>query len=395
MTALKTEGERNKGKRNIFEGAFGRFIVPGIVLQSVLIGGGYSTGREVVAYGAKFGALGWVSGLAIMIGFAVMAFLMFEVARLFRAYDYRNLVKQFLGPLWWLYDIIYIMLAILIVAIVIAATGSILDQTLGIQYWVGIIAIAIVAGFLNFYGTRLIERFKTIGTICLFAGYIIFASLVISNTWGEAKQVFASGDTSFAGDFSAWSLVWTGVIYVGYNLAIYPAALFTAQRQKTLKDTLVGGAVAGVLMTVPWFLTYFALLGSYPSKSVFNADVPWLQMLDGYGVWVVVLFGIVVGWTLIETATGMVHAFLDRLNNNLAESGRRPLSKTSNGIMAIVFLAVSAVVGTAGITNLVDTGYTVLGYAMLIVYGLPIITIGVYRVVKANRRKRHTTAAAE
>lgn len=390
MTAVKT-----KDKPNIFEGGFGRFIVPGIVLQSVLIGGGYSTGREVVAYGAKFGALGWISGLAIMIGFALMAFLMFETARLFRAYDYRNLVKQFLGPLWWLYDIIYILLAVLIVAIVIAATASILDRTLGIQYWVGIVAIAIIAGFLNFYGTRVIERFKTIGTICLFAGYIIFAILVISNTWGNAKQVLASGDTSFAGNFSGWSLVWTGIIYVGYNLAIYPAALFTAQRQKSLKETLVSGAIAGVLMTVPWFLTYFALLGSYPSKSVFDADVPWLEMLDGYGVWVVVLFGIVVGWTLIETATGMVHAFLDRLNNNLEESGRQPLSKTSNGMLAIVFLAVSAVVGTAGISNLVDTGYTYLGYAMLIVYGLPIITVGVYRIVKGNQRKQRAAEAAE
>lgn len=390
MTAVKT-----RTAPGIFEGAFGRFIVPGIVLQSVLIGGGYSTGREVVAYGAKFGALGWISGIAIMAGFAVMAFLMFETARLFRAYDYRNLVKQFLGPFWWLYDIIYILLAVLIVAIVIAATASILDRTLGIPYWAGIMAIAVVAGFLNFYGNRLIERFKTIGTIGLFVGYIIFASLVISNTWGDAKHVLSSHDTSFAGDFTGWSLVWTGIIYVGYNLAIYPAALFTVQRQRSVKDTLIGGAVAGVLMTVPWFLTYFALLGSYPAKSVFDADVPWLEMLDGYGVWVVVLFGIVVGWTLIETATGMVHAFLDRLNNNLSEAGRQPLSKTSNGLFAILFLAVSAVVGTIGITDLVDTGYTILGYAMLIVYGVPIITVGVYRIVKANNRNNTASGAAE
>lgn len=383
MTAVKT-----RGKRGIFEGGFGRFIVPGIVLQSVLIGGGYSTGREVVAYGAKFGALGWISGIAIMVGFAVMAFLMFETARLFRAYDYRSLVKQFLGPLWFLYDIIYILLAILIVAIVIAATASILERTLGINYVAGIVGIAIIAGFLNFYGTRLIERFQTVGTIALFVGYIIFASLVISDTWDKAGEVFSSHDTSFAGHFGAGTLIWTGIIYVGYNLAVYPAALFTVKRQRSIKDTLIGGAVGGFLMTLPWFLTYFALMGSYPDKAVFDADVPWLEMLDGYGTWVVVIFGIVVGWTLIETATGMVHAFLDRLNNNLAEAGKQPLSKTWNGLLAIVFLAVSAVVGTIGISDLVDTGYTVLGYAMLIVYGAPIITIGVYRMVTAHRREK-------
>lgn len=211
------------------------------------------------------------------------------------------------------------MLAILIISIVIAATGSIFEGTLGLNYWIGVSIIAIVAGLLNFYGGRLIERFKTLGTAVLFIGYIIFAILVISNTWGNAKEVFASGDTSFFGEFTIWSIIWTGIIYVGYNLAVYLAALFTLECQRTVKDTLIGGIVAGVLMTVTWFLTYYALMGHYPDKSVFAADVPWLEILSGYGLWVAVLFGLVVGWTLIETATGMIHAFLHRENHNLEE----------------------------------------------------------------------------
>src|SRR5699024_6178675 len=114
-----------KAKNSFFEGAFGRYILPGIVIQSTLIGGGYAIGREVVAYGAKYGAFGWIAGLAIMVGFALMAFLMFEIARRFRAYDYRSMVKRLLGPLWFLFDVIYFLLAILMISIVIAATGSI------------------------------------------------------------------------------------------------------------------------------------------------------------------------------------------------------------------------------------------------------------------------------
>src|SRR5699024_748647 len=83
------------------------------------------------------------------VGFAIMAFLMFEIARLFRAYDYRSLVKQVLGPFWFLYDIIYFLLAILIIGIVIAATGSILESTLSLNYWVGVTLIAVLAGVLN------------------------------------------------------------------------------------------------------------------------------------------------------------------------------------------------------------------------------------------------------
>src|SRR5699024_10409529 len=95
-----------------------KYVLPGVVIQSTLIGVGYATGREVVQYGAGYGALGWITGLTILVGFAIMAFLMFEIARLFRAYDYRSLVKQVLGPFWFLYDIIYFLLAILIIGIV-------------------------------------------------------------------------------------------------------------------------------------------------------------------------------------------------------------------------------------------------------------------------------------
>ena len=37
---------------------FEQFLLPGIVFQSVLIGGAYATGREIVQYGARFGAVG-------------------------------------------------------------------------------------------------------------------------------------------------------------------------------------------------------------------------------------------------------------------------------------------------------------------------------------------------
>ena len=379
---------KKENKSSFFEGGFGRYVLPGVVIQSTLIGGGYATGREVVQYGAGYGALGWITGLTILVGFAIMAFLMFEIARLFRAYDYRSLVKQVLGPFWFLYDIIYFLLAILIIGIVIAATGSILESTLSLNYWVGVTLIAVLAGVLNFYGTKWIERFKTFGTTALFIGYIIFAVLVISNTWGDMKEVFATGDTSYVESFSWWTLILSGLIYVGYNLAVYPAALFTVKRQRSIKDTFIGGIIAGVLMTVPWFLTYFALMGNYSSTKVFDADVPWLQMLDGYGLWVTILFGLVVGWTLIETATGMIHAFIDRVNYNLEEVGKKPMSRGQDATVAIVGLVLSALLASVGISDLVDIGYTILGYAMLIVYGLPMITIGVYKVIKGMGNKK-------
>jgi len=54
---------------------FHRLLLPPIILQSVLIGGGYATGREVIQYAGRFGSRGWFSVAVIFLGFSVVAVL--------------------------------------------------------------------------------------------------------------------------------------------------------------------------------------------------------------------------------------------------------------------------------------------------------------------------------
>jgi uncharacterized membrane protein YkvI len=373
-------------KQGFFEGRYGRMLLPGVILQSVLIGGGYATGREIVEFGAKYGALGWLAGLGIFVGFGLMAFLMFETARRFQAFDYRTLLKKLIGPLYWTFDIVYILLAILIIAIMAAATGEILNSTLGLNYWVGVLLITVVVGLLNFFGESVIERFKSIGTVLLYLGYILFASLVIARNWDAIAETFSNGNHSLHPTVSVWAILWSGVLYVGYNLAVYPAALFTVHRQTRMRDTAVAGLVSGLLMTIPWFLTYVALMGFYPRDDIFGATVPWLEMLGSEGAWVVVIFGIVVGWTLIETATGMIYALVARVDQNLVDVERPKMSRPWAGGVAVVTLALSVLLAQVGIIDLVAKGYTAMGYAMIVVFAIPLLVRGIYLMVTKQGR---------
>jgi len=94
-----------------------KILLPGIVLQSVLMGGGYATGREIIEYGGKFGAYGWVSGVFTFFTFAVIAVLTFELARIYCIYDYKSILKQIIGKAWPIYDILYVILLFLIISI--------------------------------------------------------------------------------------------------------------------------------------------------------------------------------------------------------------------------------------------------------------------------------------
>ncbi|MFA0526378.1 hypothetical protein AB4517_22800 [Vibrio sp. 10N.222.52.C3] len=44
---------------------FKRIILPGLVLQSVLIGGGYATGRELIEFFFSSGPLGGLLGMLV------------------------------------------------------------------------------------------------------------------------------------------------------------------------------------------------------------------------------------------------------------------------------------------------------------------------------------------
>lgn len=377
-------------KKSFFDGGFGKYLLPGILLQSVLIGGGYATGRETVSYGAKFGSLGWIAGIGIAIGFAVVAVLTFEISRLYKTYDYKSMIKVLIGPFWPLFDIAYALMMIIIIAVMASASGSIVEETIGLNYWVGVFLIIVVTALLMFFGDSFIEKFETWGTILLYAGYSLFTIMVIASKGSNIGTVFSSGDMSYTGHTGIGAILWTGVIYVAYNLAVYPASMFSLKRQTSRKESVISGIIAGILMTVPWFLTYFALMSFYPNADVLGADIPWLVMIKGIGAPSIftVIFGVVMGFTLIETSTGVIHAMLGRVNVELQERGKRELNSKKQAVVTAGILIAACLMSKFGIIALIENGYTALSYAFMIVYLLPVLTIGVYKILKKEPIKK-------
>lgn len=373
-------------KKGFFEGGFGKFILPGVILQSVMIGGGYATGREIVEYGGKYGALGWLSGVGTLIAFAVIAALSYELIRLTKAYDFKSFMKTIGGPLYIVFDIVYLLFMVVIIAVMASATGNIVEQTLGLNYWVGVVAITVVVAILNFYGSRLIERFETLGTIALYAGYIIFAVLVIGTFGDNIPAVFANNDTSFVEGATAGKALWSGILYCGYNLVVLPASFFTIERQTRRVESIVSGLIGGILATIPWFLTYFALMCFYPSEEVMGASVPWLSMMQGTaGPVVIAIFGVVMGWTLIETSTGIIHAAIERINNGFKEANKPPMTSKQQVVLTVIVLVGSMVLSKVGIIDLIATVYNALSYIFLAIYVLPLFTVGIYKICKLRK----------
>ena len=218
---------------------FKTYFTPGFVLMSVMIGGGFATGREIVEFGGIYGAKGWIVGLFIAIGFSILAMISFEIARLYKAYDYRTHLNIYAGPLSIVFDITFFVLSLLVMSVMASATGNVLQDTIGIPYYGGVIIILVLTALVVFFGQSVIEKVEVFGAIALYVGYIIFAILAISGRTDNIVRVFAEVDTSYVGtNISVLSLIWTGLLYVGYNVQPLTTTFFVLERQKTRKEAL-------------------------------------------------------------------------------------------------------------------------------------------------------------
>jgi hypothetical protein len=76
-----------------------KYLLPGFVLQSVVIAGGYGTGRELVEYFMQYGPKNGLLGMFLVttVLWAAVCATSFEFARLFRTYDYRSFFKHLIG----------------------------------------------------------------------------------------------------------------------------------------------------------------------------------------------------------------------------------------------------------------------------------------------------------
>lgn len=350
---------------------FKRYLLPGMVFQSVVIAGGYGTGREIVEF---FLALGPVSGLVAMLGvsaviWSLVCAVTFELARQWRAYEYRAFFQGLLGPAWFLFEICYVLLMLIVLAVVGAAAGSILEETFGLPYAVGVLGIMAAVAVLVFSGTEWIERFLAGWSFLLYGVYLVLVVWATLRFGDDIARNFADSDLS-----GPW--LRGGVRYAAYNLAVIPAVLFTVRHIGTRREAVGAGLLAGVIAIVPALLFYVAMVGLYPA--VVDQTVPANHVLEALGApGFQLLFQIVLFGTLVETGTGLIHAVNERVFAVFAEGGRT-LPRWARPAMATGFLLTAALLARIGLVSLIARGYGTLTWAFLLVYVVPVLTWGLW-----------------
>lgn len=354
---------------------FQRYLLPGLLFQSLIISGGYSTGRELIEFFMSKGPVtGFLGMLIVVLTFSSVLGLTFEFARIHKSYDYRHFFQQLLGRAWVLFEFSFFAVAVLVLAVIGSASGVIFSEISGAPEFTGTILMMLAIGVLAFYGSDLIEKVISLWSFVLYAAYLFLFLLAISTLGDDVKSVVEQSQTQ--------DLNWqTAFQYAGINLAAAPAILFGLRHIQSRREAVGAGLLAGPLAMIPALLFYVILLSQYPQ--VIEQEVPLLSLLAALNISAFALiFKIVIFGTYVETGVGMVHSINERIAG-LLEEYNKDFTQWQRSIVALGLLLGSIYLATnIGIVDLIGKGYGTLTYAILAVYVLPLITIGLVKIVR-------------
>jgi uncharacterized membrane protein YkvI len=353
------------------------YIIPGAVFQSVMVGGGYGTGREIVEYFTRFGLLGGVLGLGVaFVALATVLALTFEFSRRFQVYDYRNFFKQLLGRGWVAFEILIIAQFLLVLAVLAAAAGNILQDNFGMPYGLGLSIMLVVVAVLTFYGRDLIAKVLTFWSFFLYAVFFAFFVSVLSSDWTAISAEFQHPEI-----LDGW---WrSGFKYALYNVAAAPLLLYVARDFKTRSEALRSGVIAGAIAIVPAVMFQLVFFAVYPD--ILQQPIPIYWMMGQLGMSVLlIIYSVMLFGTFIETGAGMLQGINDRIDALLQEKRDEGLSRSAHAMIAVFAIVVSAGLSLLGITGLIADGYGTMAWAFLAVYIVPLLTIGVVRIFKTE-----------
>ena len=353
---------------------FQRYLLPGFAFKAVVIGGGYATGRELVEFFLPSGPHG---GLMAMIFagaiWSVICIATFLFARATHSADYRTFFQHLLGRGWIVFEIAYCLLIVLILAVFGAAAGAIGAAMFGWPSLVGTLCLALGIAFFVAFGNASVEQLFKWVSFFLYGVYGLFLVLALGK-FGDRISA------NFALDVPTDGWAFAAVTYTGYNIVGAVAILPVLRHLRNNRDAVIAGALCGPLAMIPAILFFVCMVAYYPEISAEALPSDYMLQRLGFPLFHG-LFQLMIFAALLESGTGSVHAVNQRIAQVWRARFDRDLSARSRFITAGVLLIIAMFFADRfGLVALIASGYPTLSYVLIVVYVLPLLTYGAWRL---------------
>lgn len=361
--------------------AINRFILPGLAFKAVVIGGGYATGRELVEFFMPSGPAGGLYGMLLAMGvWSLVCTLTFLLAFKLRALDYQAFFTALLGRFGVVFEVAYFADLILILSVFGSAAGAIGAAVLGLPLIAGTLALILLVLLVCAAGQSAAEAVFKYVSVLLYGVYAIFVALTL---WSFSPEIAAG----FAKPIPTTGWITGGLTYASYNVMGAVLILPVLRHLKTERDAVISGLLAGPLAMVPAIAFFICLVAFYPA--VLSEPLPSDYVLRALGQPVFhYLFQAMVFFALLECSVGFVQAFNARIEKFYTRRGRTMPNALRVAVPAVITFGSVFIASSIGLVELIAKGYRIMALGVVVIFLLPLFTIGVARLMGMRGQPR-------
>lgn len=331
-----------------------------------VVGAGFATGQEILQFFAAFGVSGlWgiilATGLFILFGAVIM-----ELGFWLNAKSHLEIIRYTGGQVYGaLMDVIISLCLFVALTAMMAGTGALFSQQLGLAGILGNLIMAVLSVMTVLTGIK-----GVINAISAVVPFLLVAVIAISvfsiiNT----PPAFSHSDgNSFIGN---WLMA--AILYASYNIIMSISVLGPLGASAPDKKTVIrGGVLGGIGLGVASVMIYLAICGNISDVS--NLEVPMSYIAGKVSPIVQILYGVVLVAEIYTTSVGALYGLSARIGSIV--------KSPKNGSTIIIGTAILALLASLfGFSNLVKYLYPIQGYC-----GVALLISIIYIKIKSKWR---------
>lgn len=292
--------------------------------------------------------------------------------------DYKTFFRNLLAPFWPIYEIAYLVALVLILGVFTAAAGAIGAVMWGLPEIIGAGALVALIALFATWGNEAVERVFKYVSILLYGTYAVFVVLVFTRFGADIAKNFSV--PSAAPDWLAG-----GVTYASYNIIGAIVILPATRHLTSSRDAVTAGMLAGPLAMAPAFFFFTCMIAFTPA--IAGQALPSDFMLAQLNLPLFrMLFQMMIFSALLESGVSGVHAINERIAQEYQQKRGQSLSGPMRLGVTLIIMICALVLGSVfGLVALIGQGYRWLAYTFVVIYVLPLLTLGIFKLLKRPR----------
>lgn len=317
---------------------------------AVIIGAGFASGQELLLFFTSFGYLGTIGAVISAALFAYFGMIIVRVGSQLQATTHQTVMKEisgrFIGPI---IDIVLIFTLFTAGAVMIAGSGTIVEQQFSVQPFIGSLLMALLVVITLMF--KVDKIITVIGMVVPFLAIAIitiaiYSILTMEMSFAELNLIA----TSHGSVLPNWFV--SSLNYVSFNIAGGAGmALLIGGAEKDIRIASLGGLVGGIGIGILIIVGHLAIFSRV--DVLLSADMPLLLLMDDVSDGLGIVMSFILLAMIFSTAVGMFYAFIARFFD---------FEKTRAVLPIIVTVSVGFVASFVGFTKLVAWTYPFIGY---------------------------------